>query len=76
VVTSASPAEGKTFTAVNLALTQAQLESPVLLADRAHLLAMPALSGGSPSPPVVMAAVPAVTAPAEGAEKPEALPTR
>ncbi len=33
VVTSASPAEGKTFTAVNLALTQAQLESPVLLAD-------------------------------------------
>jgi protein-tyrosine kinase len=33
VVTSASPAEGKTFTAVNLALAQAQLESPVLLAD-------------------------------------------
>ena len=33
VVTSASPAEGKTFTAVNLALAQAQLEQPVLLAD-------------------------------------------
>lgn len=33
VVTSASPAEGKTFCAVNLALAQAQLESPVLLAD-------------------------------------------
>lgn len=34
VVTSASPAEGKTFTAVNLALAQAQLaENPVLLAD-------------------------------------------
>ena len=33
VVTSASPAEGKSFTAVNLALAQAQLESPVLLAD-------------------------------------------
>ena len=33
VVSSASPAEGKTFTAVNLALAQAQLESPVLLAD-------------------------------------------
>lgn len=33
VVTSASPAEGKTFTAINLALTQAQLESPVLIAD-------------------------------------------
>jgi protein-tyrosine kinase len=33
VVTSASPAEGKTFTAVNLALAQSQLESPVLLAD-------------------------------------------
>jgi protein-tyrosine kinase len=34
VVTSASPAEGKTFTAVNLALAQAQLaESAVLLAD-------------------------------------------
>lgn len=33
VVTSASPAEGKTFTAVNLALAQAQLESPVLLCD-------------------------------------------
>jgi protein-tyrosine kinase len=33
VVTSASPAEGKTFTACNLALAQAQLESPVLLAD-------------------------------------------
>ncbi|HVW87700.1 MAG TPA: CpsD/CapB family tyrosine-protein kinase [Bryobacteraceae bacterium] len=33
VVTSASPAEGKTFTAINLALAQAQLESPVLLAD-------------------------------------------
>jgi protein-tyrosine kinase len=33
VVTSASPAEGKTFTAVNLALAQAQLETPVLLCD-------------------------------------------
>jgi protein-tyrosine kinase len=33
VVTSASPAEGKSFTAVNLALAQAQLENPVLLAD-------------------------------------------
>jgi protein-tyrosine kinase len=33
VVTSASPAEGKTFTAVNLAIAQAQLETPVLLAD-------------------------------------------
>ena len=33
VITSASPAEGKTFTAVNLALAQAQLETPVLLAD-------------------------------------------
>lgn len=33
VVTSASPAEGKTFTAINLALAQAQLESPVLIAD-------------------------------------------
>ncbi|HWE52876.1 MAG TPA: CpsD/CapB family tyrosine-protein kinase [Bryobacteraceae bacterium] len=33
VVTSASPAEGKTFTAVNLALAQAQLENAVLLAD-------------------------------------------
>jgi receptor protein-tyrosine kinase len=33
VVTSASPAEGKTFTAVNLALAQAQLETPILLAD-------------------------------------------
>ena len=34
VVTSASPAEGKTFTAVNLALAQAQLaESAILLAD-------------------------------------------
>jgi len=33
VVTSASPAEGKTFSAVNLALAQAQLESPVLLCD-------------------------------------------
>ena len=33
VVTSASPAEGKTFTACNLALAQAQLETPVLLAD-------------------------------------------
>lgn len=33
VVTSASPAEGKTFTALNLALTQSQLESPVLIAD-------------------------------------------
>jgi receptor protein-tyrosine kinase len=33
VVTSASPAEGKTFTAINLALAQAQLESPVLIVD-------------------------------------------
>jgi receptor protein-tyrosine kinase len=33
VVTSASPAEGKTFTAINLALAQAQLETPILLAD-------------------------------------------
>jgi protein-tyrosine kinase len=34
VITSASPAEGKTFTAVNLALVQAQLsENTVLLAD-------------------------------------------
>jgi protein-tyrosine kinase len=33
IVTSASPAEGKTFTAVNLALAQAQLENPILLAD-------------------------------------------
>jgi protein-tyrosine kinase len=33
VVTSPSPAEGKTFSAVNLALAQAQLENPVLLAD-------------------------------------------
>lgn len=33
VCTSASPAEGKTFTACNLALAQAQLEMPVLLAD-------------------------------------------
>jgi protein-tyrosine kinase len=34
VVTSPSPAEGKTFTAVNLALAQAHLaETPVLLAD-------------------------------------------
>lgn len=33
VVTSASPAEGKTFSAVNLALAQSQLEAPVLLAD-------------------------------------------
>lgn len=33
VVTSASPAEGKSFTAVNLALAQSQLELPVLLAD-------------------------------------------
>ncbi len=33
VITSASPAEGKTFTAVNLALAQSQLEAPVLLAD-------------------------------------------
>jgi receptor protein-tyrosine kinase len=33
VVTSASPAEGKTFTAVNLALAQAQLELPVLMVD-------------------------------------------
>ncbi len=33
VCTSASPAEGKTFTACNLALAQAQLELPVLLAD-------------------------------------------
>jgi len=33
VVTRASPAEGKTFTALNLALAQAQLESPVLVVD-------------------------------------------
>ena len=33
VVTSASPAEGKSFTAVNLALAQSQLEMPILLAD-------------------------------------------
>jgi receptor protein-tyrosine kinase len=33
VVTSASPAEGKTFAAVNLALAQAHLEHPVLLVD-------------------------------------------
>jgi receptor protein-tyrosine kinase len=33
VITSASPAEGKSFTAVNLALAQSQLEQPVLLAD-------------------------------------------
>jgi capsular exopolysaccharide synthesis family protein len=34
VVTSASPAEGKTFTALNLALAQAQLsEHPILMAD-------------------------------------------
>jgi len=33
VCTSPSPAEGKTFTACNLALAQAQLELPVLLAD-------------------------------------------
>jgi protein-tyrosine kinase len=33
VITSASPAEGKTFSAINLALAQAQLELPVLLAD-------------------------------------------
>ncbi len=34
VITSASPAEGKTFSALNLALTQAQLsENPVLMAD-------------------------------------------
>jgi protein-tyrosine kinase len=34
VITSSSPAEGKTFTALNLALTQAQLsENPVLMAD-------------------------------------------
>jgi protein-tyrosine kinase len=34
VVTSASPAEGKTFTAVNLALTQSQLsDTPVLMVD-------------------------------------------
>ncbi|HXJ38740.1 MAG TPA: CpsD/CapB family tyrosine-protein kinase [Bryobacteraceae bacterium] len=33
VITSASPAEGKTFTAINLALAQAQLEAPVLIAD-------------------------------------------
>jgi protein-tyrosine kinase len=33
VVTSASPAEGKTFTAVNLAIAQSQLETPVLLGD-------------------------------------------
>lgn len=33
VCTSTSPAEGKTFTAVNLAISQAQLETPVLLVD-------------------------------------------
>jgi receptor protein-tyrosine kinase len=33
VCTSPSPAEGKTFTACNLALAQAQLEHPILLAD-------------------------------------------
>src|SRR6185437_15986599 len=33
VCTSASPAEGKTFTECNLALAQAQLELPILLAD-------------------------------------------
>jgi len=33
VCTSTSPAEGKTFTATNLAVAQAQLETPVLLAD-------------------------------------------
>jgi receptor protein-tyrosine kinase len=33
VVSSASPAEGKTFVAVNLALAQSQLETPVLLID-------------------------------------------
>jgi hypothetical protein len=81
------------ITAGDLVLTRATQRAsnpPVLLADRVHLLAMPALSGGSPGPSAVMgapsagtlprsaamvAAVPAVTAPAEGAEKPEALPT-
>jgi protein-tyrosine kinase len=33
VVSSASPAEGKTFVAANLALAQSQLETPVLLMD-------------------------------------------
>ena len=33
VVTSASPAEGKTFVALNLALAQSQLETPILLID-------------------------------------------
>jgi protein-tyrosine kinase len=33
VVTSASPAEGKTFVALNLALAQSQLEVPILIID-------------------------------------------
>jgi protein-tyrosine kinase len=33
VVTSASPAEGKTFVALNLALAQSQLETPILIID-------------------------------------------
>lgn len=33
VVTSASPAEGKTFVALNLALAQSQLETPILIVD-------------------------------------------
>jgi len=33
VVTSASPAEGKTFVALNLALAQSQLEAPILIID-------------------------------------------
>ncbi len=33
VITSPSPAEGKTFVALNLALAEAQLETPVLLMD-------------------------------------------
>jgi receptor protein-tyrosine kinase len=33
VISSASPAEGKTFVAINLALAQSQLETPVLLID-------------------------------------------
>ncbi len=33
VVSSASPAEGKTFVALNLALAQSQLEAPILMID-------------------------------------------
>jgi len=33
VVSSASPAEGKTFVALNLALAQSQLETPILIID-------------------------------------------